>query len=136
MDAPSVAGTNVGKPRTITGRVAHRMVDALGQIFHVNFTDFEYVLMLGAAQATHQGLTPDDFDNERGIDAFSAIFGMFTKQDERGLIYVTPEWRRVVISARRLTPRRNGERSWRWRASGNAQSVTYALIPPSSASSS
>lgn len=59
--------------------------------------------MLVVAQATQQGLQPIDFDNDDGIDALSAIFMAVTDRD-RELIHVTPEWRRVVISAR--APRR------------------------------
>ena len=126
-----------GKPRTITGRVAHRMADALEAV-HLGISihsDFEFGLMLGAAQATHQGLAPEDFDNDQGIDALTAIFAMLTKEHDRDTIYVTPEWRRVVISARRLKPRRDGERFWRWRASGEATSVSQVLIPVLSSSS-
>jgi hypothetical protein len=85
--------------------------------------------MLGAAQATLQGLAPEDFDNDQGVDALVAIFAMLTKEHDRDTIHVTPEWRRVVISARRLKPRRDGERFWRWRASGEATSVSQVLIP-------
>ncbi len=125
----------MGKPRTITGRVACRMVDALEEVFRrINVADFEYVLMLGAAQASQQGLAPEDFDNDKGIDAFTAIFTMLVGKDEE-LIRVTPEWRRVVISARRHTPRRDGERSWRWRASGDATAVRMIQIPGLASSS-
>lgn len=119
------------KPRTITGRVACRMADALEET-HAGISwhaDFEYGLMLGAAQATLQGLTPEDFDNDNGIDALTAIFTMLTKEHDRDTIYVTPEWRRVVISARRLKPQRTGERFWRWKATGEATSVQVVQIP-------
>jgi len=120
----------VGKPRTVTGRVACRMADALEATQHgiSMHADFEYGLMLGAAQATQQGLSPDDFDNDQGIDAFTAIFAMLTKEHDRDVIYVTPEWRRVVISARRLAPKRDGERFWRWKASGEATAVHVVAI--------
>lgn len=122
------------KPRTLTGRVACRMADAIEGVYagisnrHMS-GDFEYGLMLGAAQATHQGLTPDDFDNNNGVDAFTAIFAMLTKAHDRDTIYVTPEWRRVVISARRLVPKREGERFWRWKSTGEATSVQVVQIP-------
>jgi hypothetical protein len=107
------------------------MVDALEAV-HLGISlhsDFEFGLMLGAAQATLQGLAPEDFDNDQGVDALVAIFAMLTKEHDRDTIHVTPEWRRVVISARRLKPRRDGERFWRWRASGEATSVSQVLIP-------
>lgn len=121
----------MGKPRTLTGRVACRMADALEAAQHgiSLHADFEYGLMLGAAQATQQGLAPVDFDNDNGIDAFTAIFAMLTKEHDRDTIYVTPEWRRVVISARRLVPRRDGERFWRWKTTGEATAVHVVAIP-------
>jgi len=119
-----------GKPRTLTGRVAYRMVDALEEAFkRVNQADFEYILMLGAAQATKTALTPEDFDNDQGIDALTAIFAMLTKEHDRDVIHVTPEWRRVVVSARRLMPQRTGERFWRWKANGEANLVHVVVIP-------
>ncbi len=122
------------KPRTLTGRVAYRMVDAIESVYaginkRLLSGDFEYGLMLGAAQATQQGLTPDDFDTDNGVDALTAIFAMLTKEHDRETIYVTPEWRRVVISARRLVPKRDGERFWRWKVTGEATSVHVVQIP-------
>lgn len=120
-----------GKPRTVTGRVACRIADALEAV-HVGVSlhsDFEFGLMLGAAQATLQGLAPEDFDNDQGIDALTAIFAMLTKEHDRETIYVTPDWRRVVISARRLKPQRTGERFWRWKATGEATRVCVTAIP-------
>jgi len=121
----------MGKPRTVTGRVACRMANALESVCAgiSRHNDFEYGLMLGAAQATLQGLAPEDFDNDKGVDAFTAIFAMLTKEHDRDTIYVTPEWRRVVISARRLKPSRVGERFWRWKATGEATSVHTIYIP-------
>jgi len=111
------------------------MVDALEEVFRrINVADFEYVLMLGAAQASQQSLTPEDFDNDKGSDAFVAIFTMLTGKDEE-LIRVTPEWRRVVISARKYTPRRDVERGWRWKASGDATAVRMVAIPGLASSS-
>lgn len=121
----------MGKPRTLTGRIACRMADAI-EVTHAGISghsDFEYGLMLGAAQATLQGLTPSDFDNDNGVDAFTAIFAMLTKEHDRDTIHVTPEWRRVVISARRLKPSRTGERFWRWKATGEATAVHVVAIP-------
>lgn len=121
----------MGKPRTITGRVACRMADALESV-HLGISlhsDFEFGLMLGAAQATLQGLAPEDFDNDKGVDALTAIFAMLTKEHDRDTIYVTPEWRRVVISARRLKPQRAGERFWRWKSTGEATQVHVVAIP-------
>lgn len=120
-----------GKPRTITGRVAYRMADALEAV-HVGISlhsDFEFGLMLGAAQATQQGLAPEDFDNDKGVDALVAIFAMLTKEHDRDTIFVTPAWRRVVISARRLRPQRTGERFWRWKSTGEATMVQVVAIP-------
>lgn len=121
----------MGKPRTLTGRIACRMADAIGIAYRGirEHADYEYGLMLGAAQATLQGLTPADFDNDNGVDAFTAIFAMLTKEHDRDTIHVTPEWRRVVISARRLKPQRAGERFWRWKASGEATAVHVVAIP-------
>lgn len=92
--------------------------------------DCEFILMLGAAQATRQGLTPSDFDTNNGLDALTAIFTAGFPDWDRDTIFVTPEWRRVVISARRLIPRSGlAERFWRWRTTGDATAVHCMQIP-------
>jgi hypothetical protein len=93
------------KPRTLTGRVAQRLREAVIGTMDLTrtnemarmSTDLENVYMLVCAQAAQQGLAPTDFDNDQGTDAFYAIF--LTVAD-RELVRVTAEWRRVVISAR------------------------------------
>lgn len=115
------------------------MVDALDVAFpRANHADFEYILMLAAAQATHQALTPEDFDNAEGVDAFVAILTMLADKDD-ATIYVTPEWRRVVISARRAAPNRDGkrtwpwgagERHWKWKATGEATQIQAISLTP------
>lgn len=119
------------KPRTLTGRVAYRMVVAIEQTHKPNQADFEYGLMLGAATATKQGLDLADFDNDKGVDAFAAIFLSLSKEDDRDTIYVTPAWRRVVISARKYKTQRPDDgtlRFWCWKASGNATLHTAVRI--------
>jgi len=108
------------KPRTVTGRVAACLREAvLGTTnptavneFARMSTDLEYVYMLVCAQATKQGLQPIDFDNDRGTDAFYAIF-LAVRELDRKLIYVTPEWRRVVISARAKVRWPTRPKGWR-----------------------
>lgn len=124
------------KPKTVTGRVANLMCDALEALSRrFDVTNYEYTLMLAAAQATTQGLDPVDFDNEQGVDAFAAIFAMVSERD-RATIHVTPEWRRVVISARRQVPTNRGDSFWRWRAKTNEATRVSVIEIPTFASSS
>lgn len=93
------------KPRTVTGRVARRLYDAVvgnaRRPLDRMLNDREAVFMLVCAQATRQGLEPVDFDNDQGRDALEAIFLALTpREHDRKVIHVTPTWRRVVISAR------------------------------------
>lgn len=93
------------KPRTVTGRVARRLHDAVVgnavRPLDQMRSDREAVFMLVCAQATRQGLEPIDFDNDQGTAALEAIFLALTPRDDRlKVIHVTPTWRRVVISAR------------------------------------
>ena len=93
----------MAKPRTLTGRVAKRMYDAMLQAHpKINIADFEYACMLCAAQVSQQGLTPADLDSDQGTEALAAICAMLMKEHDRDLIHVTSAWRRVVISARWL----------------------------------
>jgi hypothetical protein len=94
------------KPRTVTGRVARYLHNAVvanaARPLDRMIGDREAVYMLVGAQATRQGLEPIDFDNDRGTAALEAIFLALTPVDDRKVIHVTPTWRRVVISARQI----------------------------------
>jgi len=104
------------RPRTVTGRVALRLraavIGAAHELERVH-PDLESIFMLVCAQATFQGLDPSDFDNDHGADAFRAIF---TALDEREpeVIYVTPEWRRVVVTTRRYRAKPEQFSTRRW----------------------
>ena len=106
------------KPRTLTGRVAERLRDAImnhQNVLVAQRNEYEPAAMLVAAQVTRQHLSPEDFDNDQGVAAFEAIFLAVVAQD-RKVIHVTPAWRRVVISARQRHSKPPPSTRMVWRA--------------------
>lgn len=126
------------KPRTVTGRVALRLCDAvLGPAINGVrrmrvpnrsewLNDAGSVFMAIAFQATQQGLDPEDLDNANGTAALEAIYTAIHQRtvDARDqtvdawdqFLFVTVEWRRVVASALRTHKRggyvRNPDEGW------------------------
>jgi len=111
------------------GRVALALAEALQQACRGTVHDFEYGRMSVAAQVTQQGLAPTDFDNAQGIDAFVAICAALPSGKREETIYVTPEWRRVAVYARKYVPRRRETRRWAWRTDGHATSRSTVYLP-------
>lgn len=116
------------KPRTVTGRVALRLCDAvlgpaIGGIRRMD-AESSHIFMAVAFQATQQGLDPQDLDNDNGTAALEAIHATvargstaMTRDDTRlahwqnawdHFLYITAEWRRVVVSALRVLKRDGG----------------------------
>lgn len=74
----------------------------------------ETMFMIVVEQAGRQGLAPCDLDNDSGEDVLRVIAtAIVWPSREPKTIFVTPEWRRVVISARNVGVRPPRKLVWR-----------------------